>query len=240
MRSSARSPSASSARGCLGARPQLGGLVDAAEAPAQLGELLEPLLDAVEHRGVGVEAGQVRAQLDRRLAQLLGDARQLVARAGERRVVLAHASQRVRGLARQRHGARALVGIEQLGGLLRRLAQDVEVAQPAALARELVLLARLRVDLGDGVGERAQLGQPALLVRGAGLRLGERAARGDERAPGGAHLAPAARASSSPPEASSRSSCTAGRTSRRASCWETISISDWPMRSRSSRVQLRP
>ena len=42
-------------RGRLRARAQVGGLVDAAEAPAQLGELLEPLLDAVEHGRVGVE-----------------------------------------------------------------------------------------------------------------------------------------------------------------------------------------
>ena len=223
----------------LGARAQVGGLVDAAEAPAQLRELLEPLLDAVEHGRVGVQPGEVRAQLDRGLAQLLGDARQLVAGAGERGIVLAHAGERVRGLARERDGARALLGIEQLGRLLRGLAQDVEMAQAAALARELVLLAGLRVDLLEGVRERLQLGQPTLLVGGAGLGLGERAAGGDERAPGGSHLV-RSRARSSPPEASSRSSCTAGRTSRRASCWETISISDWPMRSRSSRVQLRP
>ena len=109
MRSSARSPSASSRGRSLGARPQVGGLVDAAEAPAQLRQLLEPLLDAVEHGGIGVEAGQVRAQLHGGLAQLLGDAGELVARARERRIVLAHAGQRVRGLARQRHGAGALV-----------------------------------------------------------------------------------------------------------------------------------
>ena len=227
-------------RGRLGARAQVGGLVDAAEAPAQLGELLETLLDAVEHGRVGVETAEVGAQLHRGLAQLLGDARELVARAGERGVVLAHPPQRVRCLARERDGARALVGIEQLRGFLGGLAQDVEMAQAAALAREAVLLPGLRVDLLDRVGERLQLRQPSLLVGGAGLGLGERAPRGDERAPGGAHLGAQRAERSSPPEASSRSSWTAGRTSRRASCWETISISDWPMRSRSSRVQLRP
>ena len=62
------------------------------------------------------------------------------------------------------------------------------MAQPAALAREVVLLAGLRIDLRDRLGQRAQLGQPPLLVGGAGLGLGERAPCGDERAPGGCHL----------------------------------------------------
>ena len=103
-------------------------------------------------------------------------------------VVLSHPRQRVRRLARERDGARALLGVEQLRGFLGGLAQDVEMAQAAALARKAVLLARLRVDLLDGVGERPQLGQPSLLVGGAGLGLGKRPPRGDERAPGGAHL----------------------------------------------------
>ena len=176
-------------RGGLGARAQLGRLVDAAEAPPQLRELLQPLLDAVEHGGVGIQACEVRAQLDGRLAQLLRDARQLVARAGERGVVLAHAGQRVRRLAGERHRARALVGVEQLGGRARGLEQRVEMAQPAALAREVVLLAGLRIDLLEGVRERAQLRQAALLVGGGGLGVGERAPCGGKRAPGGLHVA---------------------------------------------------
>ena len=175
MRSSARSPSASSAAAASARGRRSAASSDAAEAPAQLRELLQPLLDAVEHGGIGVQPGQVRAQLDRRLAQLLGDARQLVAGPGERGVVLAHAGQHVRGLARERDGTRALVGIEQLGGLLGGLAQDVEVAQAAALARQLILLAGPRVDLLHGLGERLQLGQASLLVGRPGLRLGERA-----------------------------------------------------------------
>ena len=107
--------------------------------------------------------------------------------------MLSHPSQRVRCLARERDGARALVGIEQLRGFLGGLAQDVEMAQAAALAREAVLLAGLRIDLLDRVGECLQLRQPSLLVGGAGLGLGERAPRRDERAPGGAHLGAQAR-----------------------------------------------
>ena len=146
-------------RRCLGARAQVGGGVRA-EAAAQLRELLQPLLDAVEDGGIGIEAGQVRAQLGR------------PSRAAPRRCAPARRPGRRapgRGRARDRARARpprlrdragALVGVEQLGGLARRLQQHVEVTQPAALAHELVLLARLRVDARHRLGERAQLGEP--------------------------------------------------------------------------------
>ena len=171
-------------RSRFGARAQIGcGL--GPEAAAQVRQLLQPLLDAVEHGRVGVEARQIGAQLRRGLAQLLGDAGQLVGRAGERRVVVADAIERVRRFARLGDRARALVGIEQIGSRARRLQQYVEMAQPAALAHELVLLARLRVDLRHRLRERAQLGQPRLLARGAALGIGE-------RAPGGASARQAA------------------------------------------------
>ena len=144
----------------LGARAQLGRLVDAAEAPAQLRELLQPLLDAVEHRRIGIEAGQVRAQLDGRLAQLLGDARQLVAGPAS-----AASCSRTRASTCAASPASATApepssGLSSSAASLRRLEQHVEVAQPAALARELVLLARLRIDLLER-RRRARAARPA-------------------------------------------------------------------------------
>ena len=67
--------------------------------------------------------------------------------------MLSHPRQRVRRLARERDGTRALLGVEQLRGFLGGLAQDVEMAQAAALARKAVLLPGLRVDLLDGICE---------------------------------------------------------------------------------------
>ena len=71
-----------------GARTQVGSGVRT-KPTAQLRELLQTLLDAVEDRGIRIEARQVGAQPGGRLAQLLGDARQLVGGPRERRVVVA-------------------------------------------------------------------------------------------------------------------------------------------------------
>ena len=103
--------------------------------------------------------------------------------------MLAHAGERVRCLARERDGARALVGVEQLRGFLGGLAQDVEMAQAAALARR-------------GHPPRPGCGSTSSTASASACSSASRpcssaapasasasvAPRGDERAPGGAHL----------------------------------------------------
>ena len=172
--------------------------------------------------GSRLELLQVAAQLDARLPQARDRLLQIGERRREARVELDRALELVRRVARQRQGARSLLGVHALGSIRRGRDEPVEVTQAVALDAQRRLLARLQRRARPRP-RRAPATPPARARarRAARASASQRAVRPRpvrrSSRPSRARRSPASAAPSS------RSSCTPGRASRRDSCCETIS-----------------
>ena len=209
------------------------------EATLEVGDRLEPLLDALERARLGVErrdeAVEIASPTSRSRTARSRSSSPLRAELGREALERRERALRAR---RERSGAFALVRGDRRGGGGRRLGELLDMPQPLA-PREQLLLVRRSHALGR-LDERLQLGEP----RRDGIGVARRAPRsGVAPRRARARRARASRRRSTcavPQNASSTSSWNAGRASRRCSNWPDIAISRSAAAATSSRATARP
>ena len=205
------------------------------EAAPEVGDRLQPLLDALERARLGVERGDEAVEVAPDLAQRTDRSRSSSALAPSSGAMRSSGAS-ARSARGERRGALALVRRDRRGRGARRLGQLLDVPEPLASREQLLLVAGLHA-LGR-VDERLQLGQPERDGVGIPRQLVERRRR-RQLAPRELRLASALELLA-PQNASRTSSWNDRRARRRCSNWPDIAMSRSAAAATSSRATARP